>query len=101
MRRADLFNPTGIQDRHQVGHLESFLLIMGDEDSRHPSTIMKFPEPNPKILADLGVKRSEWLIKQQQTRLDGQRTRESDALTLPARKLARISSTKTVKLHEV
>ena len=46
-----------------------------------------------------GVERSERLIHQQHRRIDGQRTRDTDALRLPAGKLVRIPVEKMRRLE--
>ena len=54
-----------------------------------------------KSLRTLRVQRAEGLVEQQHARLDGERARERDALTLAAGELRRIAAAEAVELHEL
>jgi hypothetical protein len=45
--RADLFEPSHIDDREEIGHLHRFLLVMSDEDSGDVDLVVEAAKPRP------------------------------------------------------
>src|SRR3982751_6980949 len=62
--------------------------------------VMQATEPAPQFLAHLGIECAERLVEKQHLGLHGERTGECNALTLPARKLARIAIAERLELHQ-
>ncbi len=81
--RADLLDLALVHHHHAVGDFQRFFLIVRDEDRRHVNLVMQRAQPAPQLLAHLGIERAEGLVEQKDARLDGERTRERHALTLP------------------
>ena len=65
VRRTDLLDATLVDHNNTIGHVQSLLLVVGDENSRHMYLVVQPPEPCPELLAHIGVQGTEWLIQQQ------------------------------------
>ena len=100
-RRADLFDAAFVEHDDAIGELHRFILIMRDEDRRQSRLLMDVAQPAAQILAHARVKRAKRFVQKQHARLDGERARERDALTLAAGELRRKAAAKSVKLHEL
>ena len=99
--RAGLLDAAAIHDHDAIRHLQGLFLIMGDENRGHLDLGVQVAQPAAQLLAHLGIERAERLVEQQHARLDRQRPRERDALTLPAGQLRRIAVRKPSKLNEI
>ena len=54
-RGAHLLDPAFVHQNHAVGHLQSFFLIVGDENAGDLQFVVKPPEPQSQFFADFGV----------------------------------------------
>ena len=96
-----LLDPAGIHHRHQIGHGEGLVLVMGDEDRGDAGLVMDMAQPDAQFLAHLGVQRAERLVQQQHARLDRQRPGQRHALALAAGQLAGIALAQILQLHQL
>ena len=83
---------------HLVGELERLLLVVGDEHAGQAEPPVQVAQPAPQILPDLRIERAEWLVEQQDARLD--RVARAHALALAAGELARIAAREAFQLHQ-
>ena len=90
-----------IQHGDPIGELQRLFLIVGHEHARQVDVVVQPAQPLPQLLAHLGVERAERLVEQQHLRLDRERPRQRDALTLTARELRRPAVRHEVELHEL
>jgi len=74
---------------------------VGDEHGGRTHFIVHAAQPAPQLLPHLGVERAERLVEQKDLRLYRERTREGDALALPARELVRVALCESLELHEL
>ena len=86
-RRADLLHPAFVHQHHAVSDFERFFLIVGHEDTGYVQFIMQTAQPAAQFLAHFRIQCTKRFVEQQHARLNSQRARERDALTLPAREL--------------
>ena len=86
---------------HTISELECLFLIVSHEHSGVSGLVMNLAHPTPKVAAHLGIQRAKGLVKQKQTRLDGKRAGEGNALALAARKLRGVALLKSGKLDEI
>src|SRR5258708_21451344 len=98
--RADLLDPAVVDDGYEVGEFECLFLIVGDKQRGETEPAVQSAQPQPKILADLGIEGAKGLVEQEHARLDRERTRERNTLTLPTRKRAPIATAEALKLHQ-
>ena len=82
--RADLGDPSCIQDDEAIGHGHGFLAIMRDVDGGDAEPLLDRADLVAHRHADLGVEIGQWLVEQQDAWIDRQRPAECDALALPA-----------------
>ena len=76
---------TAVAHHHNaIGELERLFLIVGDEHRGMAGLLVHLQQPAAELFAHLCVESAEGFIEQQQTRLDGERAGEGDALTLTA-----------------
>ena len=87
--RPDLLDASLGEHDHTVGELQRLLLVVRHEHRGDVDLLVQLTKPAPQLLAHLGVERAERLVEQQNARLDGERTRERDALALAAGQLGR------------
>ena len=83
-RYALLNDHAATHDDHRVGDEERLALVVGYEHRRHAEPPQHRGEVVAQLCAQLRVQRGEGLVEQEEIRLGGQRTRERDALRLPA-----------------
>jgi hypothetical protein len=67
-----------------VGDRQRLLLVVGDVHRRDPETPLDPPDLEPEGQPDRGIERRQRLVEEENGRLDGERTRERDALLLAA-----------------
>src|SRR2546430_14024892 len=79
----------GHQDRHAVGEGLGLGAVVGDEDRRDAVAAEDRGEVGEERAPRRLVEPGEWLVEQQQLRLDHERPRERHALRLTARERAR------------
>ncbi len=97
----DLLDAPAIRHDDPVGDLQRLLLVVGDEHAGHTHLVVQPPQPSAQLQAHPRVECAEGFVQQQHTWLDRERTRERDALPLPARELMRIAFRKPVELNEI
>ena len=100
LRRPDLLDPSLVHHHDAVGHLQGFLLIVGDEHAGARYLVVQPSQPPAQLLPHLGVERAERLVEQQHLRLHGQRAGQRNALPLAAGELGRIPVGQPVELHQ-
>ena len=74
---------------------------MRHEDARDADLVVQLPQPAPQLLAHLRIERAERLVEEQHAGLDGERSRERDALALAARELRGIAAGLIAQLDEI
>jgi hypothetical protein len=89
--RARLPDAASVEHDHPIRQLQRLLLVMGDEHRGDVDLLVQLAQPAPQLLADLGIERAERLVEQKNTRLDGERPCERDALALAAGELCRLA----------
>src|ERR1700733_3081916 len=99
-RTADLFDAALVHHRNEIGHFERFFLIVRDEHAGDVNFIVQLPQPVAQFLPDFRIERTKRLVEQQHSRLDGQRSRQCDALALPTGELRRIAPGLVLQLDE-
>ena len=72
-RRADLLNPALIHHHDPVRHGERFFLVVGHIDRGDAKLALDGADFGPQRNADLGIKRRQGLVEQQNAWLDRQR----------------------------
>ncbi len=85
LRRARLLDVTLPHHDDLVGDFERFFLVVSHEHRRDVHLFMQLAEPRSQLLPHFGIERSERLVEQQQSRLDGQSPRKSHTLPLSPR----------------
>ena len=83
--RADLRDAALIHHHDAVRHGHGFLAIMRHMQHRETKPALQRLDLAAQLKADLGVEIGQWLVEQQQPRLDRERAAKRDALTLAAR----------------
>ncbi len=83
-RRAELFEPAVRHHADAVGDRQRLLLVVGDEQRRHPQLQLQPADLLAQADADLGVERRQRLVEEQHRRLEHQRPGQGDALLLAA-----------------
>ncbi len=97
---AHLFHAALVDDHDLVGHLEGFLLVVGDKDRGDVHLVVQAPQPLAQLLAHLRVERTEGLVEQQHRGLDRERPSQRHALTLPARQLRGEPMRELLQMHQ-
>ena len=100
VRRADLFDAALIHDDDAIGHFQRFFLIVRHQDAGDMNLGVQVSKPAAEFLPHARVERTERLVKEKDTRFDGQRTRERHALALSAGELGRIVRRPTAQLNQ-
>src|SRR5215471_16851557 len=85
LRRTNLLCPVLVHDHHTIRNLQGFFLIVCDEDTRDVHLVMQATQPAAQFFAHLCIERTERFIEQQHLWLYGERTGQSNTLTLAAR----------------
>ena len=100
IRCTDLLDAPLTHDHNLIRNLKGFILIMSHEYAGDSKIIVQATQPSPQLFAYLRIECSEWLIKQQNLRLDRQCSCECNSLALPAGELMRIPCRQPIKLNE-
>jgi hypothetical protein len=96
-RRPDLLDPPLVEHGDAIRQRERLPLIVGHVDERGARLAVHAPQLRLHVQADLQVERRERLVEEQHPRTVDERTRERDALELPAREL--VSAPRPVALE--
>ena len=88
-RHADLLDAAQTQDHDLVGHGHRLDLVVRDVDHGVAESGVQVGELDPHLHAKLGIEIGERLVEQEDPRLAHHCPTDGDALTLPARELAR------------
>ena len=99
-RAAHLLDATLVHDDDAVGHREGFFLVVRDHDRGHAQRALQAADFTAQLDALNSVQRRQRLVQQQQPRLGGQRTRQRNALLLPARQLRRVLGLAARQAHQ-
>ena len=97
---AGLFHLALVHEHELVGKLERLVLVVGDEQGGDVQLLVQAAEPAAQLLAHLGIERAERLVEQQHARLDRERARKRDALSLAAGELRGVTLGLPIELHE-
>ena len=100
-RCADLLDPSLVQHDHAIRQFHGLLLVMGHKNGGMAGLAMQGPEPLAQVFADLGIKRAEGLVQQQNARLNGKGAGDGNPLSLPARQLRGKAMTEIGQLHKI
>src|SRR5215217_3532100 len=79
---ADLLYLAMVHKNDVVRHLHRLFLVVGDQDGRYPDVFVQPAKPSPKLLSDPGVEGAEWLVQQEDVRLDSEGARQGHPLAL-------------------
>jgi hypothetical protein len=85
--RAELLDPSGVHHRQPVGHRQGLLLVVRDVEERDADLLLQRFQLELKGLPELRVERTEGLVKQEDRRVEDERSREGDPLLLASREL--------------
>ena len=88
-RRTELLDLAGRHHGEPVGHRERLLLVVRDVEEGDADLALDGLQLDLELAAKLRVERAERLVEQEHGRRQHERTRERDALLLPARELVR------------
>jgi hypothetical protein len=99
-RCSQLKQPPLIHDRDPIAERHRLDLVVGDVDRGRRHALMDPSELGPKLRAQLGVEVREWLVEQEDLWASRQRPAHRDALSLPTRKLGRLSIEQFVECEE-
>ena len=88
-RRAELLDLAAGHHGKPVGHRQRLLLVVRDVDEGDPDLALDALQLDLELAPQLRVERAERLVEQQHRRREHERTRERDALLLPAGELVR------------
>ena len=91
MRLSDLHKTASTHHSDPVGHGHGFFLIMGHQnagDTHFFDNVMQF---KLRLLPQLAVQGSQWLIQQKQFRAFGQTARQRHTLLLSTGQLVRLA----------
>ena len=91
LRRTEPAPRAPLHHRDLVGGGHGLGLIVRHIDRGVSVLVMQAADLEAHFLAQVGIEVRQRLVEQQHLRLDHQRTRQGDALLLPARQLARIA----------
>src|SRR5207248_1601518 len=87
----NLLDSAFVHNSDAAGYFERLFLVMRDKDTGDAEALMKTTQPLPQLDAKFGIEGPERLVEQQYMRLDGERPRQRDTLTLSTRQLRRIA----------
>ena len=88
-RRRHLLDMAVRHHGDPVGHRQRLFLVVRDVDERDPELLLDRLQLDLQRLAQLRVERAEWLVEQQNRRVQDEGARERDALLLATRELRR------------
>src|SRR5215831_4867821 len=91
-RRIALYDPPAVHDGHAVGHPHRLFLVMGHEDGRHAEQGDELLDLDLHLHAQLLVEGAEWLVEEEEHRLDGKDTGQRHALLLSPGELVWIAA---------
>lgn len=77
------------------------MLIVRYKYAREMQFIVQTTESPAQFVADLGVESAERLVQQEHIGTHGERTSESNALSLTARQLSGVAIARRAQLHEI
>src|ERR1022692_214970 len=98
--RAHLLDAAMIHHHDPVGEFQRFLLIVSDEQAGDVNLVVELSQPAAQLLADFGIERTERLVQQQNTRLDGQGASQGYALALASGELRRVTLREILELDQ-
>ena len=81
---AGLFDLAFVHNRHAVGEIRCFFLIVRHEDGGQPHFAVRQPEPTAQFRVRTRIERAERLVEQQRQVRSRVRARECNALALAA-----------------
>ncbi len=87
--RADLLETTVAHETDPVGQRQRLLLIVRDEDRSDSRLALEIADRFADLHAQLGVEIGQGFVHEEHLRLDHQRPRQGDALTLATRQFGR------------
>ena len=87
VRRTGLLDLAVVDEHDAIRDIESFLLVMRDENRRDAQIVMAVAQPTAEFEADFCVESSKWFIQKEIFRINGENSCEGDALPLSAGKL--------------
>ncbi len=90
-----------VHDHHAVRHFQCFFLVMRHQHARDVDLRMQVAQPSAQVLPHPRIQRAERFIQQQDAWLNGQSARQSDALSLSARKLRRVVRRPPPQLNQI
>jgi len=70
-RRSEVFDPARVHDRNPVRQCQCLVLVMGDQDGRHPQVALQAPQFTLQVLAQLAIQCRKRFIQQKQRRAVG------------------------------
>jgi hypothetical protein len=85
--RANLFDMAHVDNGNAIAKLQSFFLIVSDEDRRNIDLPQQSADLTPQVNSRLGVKGAKRFVKQQHFRFVSQCAGDSDPLLLTTGKL--------------
>jgi len=71
-------------DFNIVRNFQGFVLIVRHEHAGDAEFVMQTAQPLPQVLSDFGIQSAERFVEEQELRLDGERARQCDPLSLSA-----------------
>ncbi len=86
-----LGDPAQIHDRHAIADMPDDRQIVGDEEIGQPEIVLQILEQIDDLRLNRDVERRDRFVANDEVRLDGEGTRDADALPLPAAELVRIA----------
>ena len=90
-RRADLLDDAVMHDGDAIREAHRLGLVMRDVDGRRAGRLQDSLELGTHLQAQQRVQVRQRLVHQQHLRLDGERARDGDPLTLASREFVRIA----------
>ena len=100
-RRSNLLDRAILHHSYSVSQPDRFIKIVRDEDDRLAQLRLKPNELVLHLTADQRVKRRKRFIEKPEFRLNGEGTRDADALLLPTRQLPRKESLLAVQPNKI
>ena len=87
--RTNLLDATLVENHHAIGQFKRLVLIVRHEKRSQMRLVVKMTQPFAQILTHLGIKRTERLVEQKNTRLHRKGPRQGHPLALTTGKLRR------------
>ena len=84
-RGTDLLDMPFIHNDDAIGNLNSFILVVCDEESGNFETTLQFLYPKTEFLTHNRVQGTEWLIQKEDTGLNSKRARITAAIAVAPR----------------